>query len=42
VQSLLVTRRAPKREQFMFPYRAQRTMLLRRVFKLIYGRGRRD
>jgi acyl-CoA reductase-like NAD-dependent aldehyde dehydrogenase len=42
VQSLLVTRRALQREPFMFPYRAQRTMLLRRVFKLIYGRGRRD
>jgi acyl-CoA reductase-like NAD-dependent aldehyde dehydrogenase len=42
VQSLLVTRRALKREPFMFPYRASRTLLLRRVFKLIYGRGRRD
>jgi acyl-CoA reductase-like NAD-dependent aldehyde dehydrogenase len=38
VQSLLVTRRALKREPFMFPYKASRTMLLRRVFKLIYGR----
>ncbi len=42
VQSLLVTRRALKREPFMFPYRAGRTLLLRRVFKLIYGRGSRD
>ena len=42
VQSLLVTRRALKREPFMFPYSASRTLLLRRVFKLIYGRGRRD
>ena len=42
VQSLLVTRRALKREPFMFPYRARRTMLLRRMFKLLYGRGSRD
>jgi acyl-CoA reductase-like NAD-dependent aldehyde dehydrogenase len=42
VQSLLVTRRALKREPFMFPYRANRTMMLRRFFKLLYGRGRRD
>jgi acyl-CoA reductase-like NAD-dependent aldehyde dehydrogenase len=42
VQSLLVTRRALKREPFMFPYRARRTMMLRRMFKLFYGRGRRD
>ncbi len=42
IQSLLVTRRALKREPFMFPYRAKRTMLLRRVFKLMYGRGARD
>ena len=42
VQSLLVTRRALKREPFMFPYRAGRTRLLRRVFGLLYGRGRRD
>jgi acyl-CoA reductase-like NAD-dependent aldehyde dehydrogenase len=42
VQSLLVTRRALKRELFMFPYKARRTMLLRRFFKLLYGRGTRD
>ena len=42
VQSLLVTKRALKREPFMFPYRARRTMLLRRFFKLFYGRGSRD
>jgi acyl-CoA reductase-like NAD-dependent aldehyde dehydrogenase len=40
-QSLLVTRRALKREPFMFPYKAGRTMLLRRVFGWIYGRGQR-
>ena len=37
-QSLFVTRRALKREPFMFPYRASRTRLLRRFFKLLYGR----
>jgi len=42
VQSLLVTRRALKREPFMFPYKARQTMLLRRFFKLLYGRGTRD
>jgi acyl-CoA reductase-like NAD-dependent aldehyde dehydrogenase len=40
-QSLLVTRRALKREPFMFPYSAGRTKLLRRVFGLLYGRGSR-
>jgi acyl-CoA reductase-like NAD-dependent aldehyde dehydrogenase len=40
-QSLLVTRRALKRELFMFPYKAGRTMLLRRVFGWLYGRGQR-
>jgi acyl-CoA reductase-like NAD-dependent aldehyde dehydrogenase len=42
VQSLFVTRRALKREPFMFPYRARRTMMLRRMFNVLYGRGRRD
>ncbi|MGI8715144.1 MAG: aldehyde dehydrogenase family protein [Solirubrobacteraceae bacterium] len=42
VQSLLVTRRALKREPFMFPYKARQTLLLRRFLKLVYGRGRRD
>ena len=42
VQSLLVTRRALKREPFMFPYTASRTKLLGRVARLLYGRGRRD
>jgi hypothetical protein len=43
MQSLLVTRRAPfKREPFMFPYKARTTMLLRRFYKLLYGRGTRD
>jgi acyl-CoA reductase-like NAD-dependent aldehyde dehydrogenase len=42
VQSLLVTRRALKREPFMFPYKKRQTMLLRSFLKLFYGRGRRD
>jgi acyl-CoA reductase-like NAD-dependent aldehyde dehydrogenase len=37
-QSLFITRRALKREPFMFPYRAWRTRLLRRFFKAFYGR----
>jgi acyl-CoA reductase-like NAD-dependent aldehyde dehydrogenase len=41
-QSLLVTRRALKREPFMFPYTRRRTLLLRRLLRLMYGRGRRD
>jgi acyl-CoA reductase-like NAD-dependent aldehyde dehydrogenase len=42
IQSLLVTRRALRREPFMFPYRAKRTMMLRRMFNVLYGRGKRD
>ncbi len=42
VQSLLVTRRGLKRELFMFPYDARRSMLLRRFFNVFYGRGTRD
>ena len=42
IQSLLVTRHALKREPFMFPYKARQTMMLRRFFKLLYGRGARD
>jgi acyl-CoA reductase-like NAD-dependent aldehyde dehydrogenase len=39
-QSLFVTRHAPfKREPFMFPYKPRQTMLLRRFYKLLYGRG---
>jgi acyl-CoA reductase-like NAD-dependent aldehyde dehydrogenase len=42
VQSLLVTRRALKREPFMFPYSARQTRMLRRFFDVFYGRGARD
>jgi acyl-CoA reductase-like NAD-dependent aldehyde dehydrogenase len=41
-QSLLVTRFGPKRDLWMFPYTRRSTMLLRRVFKTVYGRGVRD
>ncbi len=41
-QSLMITRVAPKREPFMFPYAGWRTRLLRRFLKLVYGRGARD
>ena len=42
VQSLLVTRRDFKRAPYMFPYKAGRTLFLRRFLKLMYGRGQRD
>jgi len=42
VQSLLVTKLAPKRDIHMFPYKARRTMLLRKLFGFLYGRGRRS
>jgi acyl-CoA reductase-like NAD-dependent aldehyde dehydrogenase len=41
-QSVLVTRFAPKRDPWMFPYKRRSTMLLRRLFKVLYGRGNRD
>ena len=42
IQSLYITRRALKRELWMFPYSRRSTMLLRRGFALLYGRGSRD
>jgi acyl-CoA reductase-like NAD-dependent aldehyde dehydrogenase len=42
VQSLLVTKLAPTRDVHMFPYSRGRTRTLQRLFKLLYGRGRRD
>ena len=36
-----LTRFGLKREPFMFPYRASRTRALLRLFKLLYGRGKR-
>jgi hypothetical protein len=40
-QAILVTRRGPRRDLHMYPYRALRTKLLGRVITLLYGRGRR-
>jgi acyl-CoA reductase-like NAD-dependent aldehyde dehydrogenase len=42
IQSLYVTRRALKREIYMFPYTRRRTLMLRRALRLLYGRGSRD
>jgi acyl-CoA reductase-like NAD-dependent aldehyde dehydrogenase len=42
VQSLLVTKLAPKRDIHMFPYSKGRTRALRQLLKLLYGRGKRD
>jgi acyl-CoA reductase-like NAD-dependent aldehyde dehydrogenase len=42
VQSLLVTKLAPKRDIHMFPYSKRRTRALQRLFKFLYGRGKRD
>ena len=37
-----MTRFAPKRDPWMFPYSRRATMMLRRMFKTLYGRGVRD
>ena len=42
VQSLLVTRFAPKKDLHMFPYRKWRTRMLQRMLRFLYGRGSRD
>jgi acyl-CoA reductase-like NAD-dependent aldehyde dehydrogenase len=42
VQSLLVTKLAPKRDLHMFPYTKLRTRLVGGLVKLLYGRGERD
>jgi acyl-CoA reductase-like NAD-dependent aldehyde dehydrogenase len=42
VQSLLITRYGLNREPHMFPYRPRRTMALRRMLKLFYGRRAED
>jgi acyl-CoA reductase-like NAD-dependent aldehyde dehydrogenase len=41
-QTLLVTRFAPKKDPHMFPYSSRKTGLLKRMTKLLYGRGKRD
>ncbi len=41
VQSMLVSGFGPRREPFMFPYSARVTALLGRMYRTVYGRGRR-
>jgi acyl-CoA reductase-like NAD-dependent aldehyde dehydrogenase len=42
-QAIVVTPRlALKREVHMFPYKARNTRMIARLFKLLYGRGKRD
>jgi acyl-CoA reductase-like NAD-dependent aldehyde dehydrogenase len=40
-QALLVSRFNPKRDLYMYPYRARTTRLFTRGLRLLYGRGRR-
>ena len=40
-QSILVTRFAGKKDPHMYPYKRSRTMLLRRLYRLLYGRARK-
>jgi acyl-CoA reductase-like NAD-dependent aldehyde dehydrogenase len=42
VQSLLVTKLAPNKDIHMFPYKKRRTRALQRLYKFMYGRGKRD
>jgi acyl-CoA reductase-like NAD-dependent aldehyde dehydrogenase len=41
-QTIVVTRFAPKKDIYMFPYSRLRSRLLLRLVKLLYGRGSRD
>ncbi len=41
-QTIVVTRFAPKKDPYMFPYKPGTSKMLVRLFKLLYGRGRRD
>jgi acyl-CoA reductase-like NAD-dependent aldehyde dehydrogenase len=41
-QAIVVTRLGMKKELFMYPYKPRTSRLLARLFKLLYGRGRRD
>jgi acyl-CoA reductase-like NAD-dependent aldehyde dehydrogenase len=41
VQSLLVSGFGPRRELFMFPYSKRATHLLERIYRTVYGHGRR-
>ena len=41
-QAIVVTRLGMKKEPFMYPYKARTSRMLARMFKLLYGRGRRS
>jgi acyl-CoA reductase-like NAD-dependent aldehyde dehydrogenase len=41
-QTIVLTRFAPKKDIYMFPYSGMRSGLLLKFVKLLYGRGRRD
>jgi acyl-CoA reductase-like NAD-dependent aldehyde dehydrogenase len=41
-QTILITRFAPKKDLYMYPYSAKTSKFLVRLLKLIYGRGNRD
>ena len=42
-QAMVVTSRwRPSAKSFMFPYKRRTSRLLARLFKLMYGRGKRD
>ena len=38
----MTPRLALKREAHMFPYKARTTRMIARLFKFLYGRGKRD
>jgi len=41
-QAIVVTRMGMKKELFMFPYKPRTSRMLAGLFKLLYGRGKRD
>jgi acyl-CoA reductase-like NAD-dependent aldehyde dehydrogenase len=41
-QAIVVTRLGMKKEPFMYPYKARTSRMLARLFKFLYGRGRRS
>jgi acyl-CoA reductase-like NAD-dependent aldehyde dehydrogenase len=41
-QTIVLTRFAPKKDLYMFPYSRLRSVLLLNILKLLYGRGGRD
>jgi acyl-CoA reductase-like NAD-dependent aldehyde dehydrogenase len=41
-QAIVVTKLAMKKELFMYPYKSRTSRMLAGLFKLLYGRGKRD